>query len=715
MLRYVHLLWLRERLGALKDKELEQALQAPVASARVHALRIVADRGLARQNIPTAPALSPALEKLVVNALQDSAPMVQRCAAEALAQQTKVDGVKSLLALIAKVPSEDTHLKHMARMALRNQLNDVGAWAFQAANTLSKEELELLVEMALGLKSEASAVFLLKNQEIAGKDLELRSRLLQNVARYAPADALDTLAETVQQQRAEDLEAQLTLFQTVQQGFNQRGQKLTPKLQAWGKALAPKLLAEPEKQGAWGNTPVDGLRDTKNPWTMQERGLADGTKAQLISSFPLGEKLTGTLRSGAFDLPDKISFYLCGHDGMPKTPLMKKNFVRLREAGTGAVLFEVSPPRNDTAKQITWDLAAHKGKRGYVEVVDANTETAYAWLAFGRFEPALPQLAMVDPNQTAKFQKAAAELAQTMNLRDLQPQLIALLRASGTDFSARAAAASAVAGFKGDGLLSSLVGALTDPSVPEETKQSLADCFTGDKASSRVSIGKNLQTAPTRVLQKLVLMLAGSPEGAELVIALAEGGKISAPVVAERTVKEKFAAVKPNQWEARVNKLMANLPPEDAVREKLIVERRAGFVGATTDVRKGAELFNTTCAACHQVKGKGGLVGPQLDGIGNRGAERIFEDVLDPNRNVDHAFRAHTLVMKDGEVTTGLPRREEGEVLVIANAAGQEVSIQKKDIKERKESANSLMPDNFGEALTSEQLYDLLAFLLNQK
>ena len=71
--------------------------------------------------------------------------------------------------------------------------------------------------------------------------------------------------------------------------------------------------------------------------------------------------------------------------------------------------------------------------------------------------------------------------------------------------------------------------------------------------------------------------------------------------------------------------------------------------------------------------------------------------------------------MKDGEVTTGLPRREEGETLVIANAAGLEVSIPKKDIKERKESANSLMPDNFGEALTPEQLYDLIAFLLNQK
>jgi len=715
VLSYVHSLWLRERLNVLTDKELTTAIQAPVPAVRLHGLRIVADRGLNAQSTPMAAKLSPPLQKLVVNALQDSSPLVQRGAAEALAEQTKVDAVKPLLELIAKVPAEDAHLKHMARMALRNQLNDAGAAALKTASGFSKDELSILVEIALGLKSEASAVFLLKNQDVAGTNVELRTRILQNVARYAPVDALDALAETVQAQRKDDLDFQLTLFQTVQQGFNQRGQKLTAKLQAWGKALAPRLLAESHRQGAWGNTPVDGLPNMKNPWTMQERGLIDGTKAQLISSFPLGETLTGTLRSMAFELPEKLSFYLCGHDGIPKSPLMKKNFVRLREADTGAVLFEVSPPRNDTAKLITWNLAAHKGKRGYVEVVDANTETAYAWMAFGKFEPALPQLAMVDPNQTAKFEKAAAELAQSMDLRDLQPQLLALLREAGTDATVRAAAATTVAGFKADGLLTSLASALTDPSVPEETKLSLVDAFIGDKTASRAAIARNLQTAPSRVLHKLVLMLAGSPEGAELILTLAESGKISAPVVAERTVKEKFAAVKPSQWEERVNKLMANLPPEDAVRDKLIADRRAGFVGAKTDAKKGAELFNTVCTACHQIKGKGGLVGPQLDGIGNRGAERIFEDVLDPNRNVDHAFRTHTLIMKDGEVTTGLPRREEGEVLVIANAAGQEVSIQKKDIKERKESANSLMPDNFGEALTPEQLYDLIAYLVSQR
>lgn len=715
VLRYIHVLWLRERLGALKDKELEAALQAPIAPIRLHALRIIADRGLQAQTGKAGSTLSANSKKLLIDSLQDKSPLVQRGAAEALAQRPDVAAVKPLLNLLAKIPAEDTHLKHMARIALRNQLNGPGSSAFADAAKFTPTELGTLMEMALGLKSEASAVFLLQNQDAAGGDADLHSRIFQNIARYAPPESLEILAETVQKKNPDDLETQLTLFQTVQSGFNQRGQKLTPKLSAWGTQLAPRLLASATKQGSWGNSPVDGARDVKNPWALQERTQVDGNKIQVISSFPLGEKLTGVLRSSPFALPEKLSFYLCGHDGQPGKPLSHKNYVRLRDADTGAILFEISPPRNDAARQITWDLSKHQGKRGYIEAVDGNTETAYAWLAFGKFEPALPQLATIDPNQTAKFQKVAAELAQSLGLRDLQQPLAALVREPGTDSTARAAAASAVASFKGDGLLTSLVAALNDASLPEETKLTLAESFVGDKAAARTVITKNLQTAPKRVLQKLVLMLAGSPEGAELIISLAETGKVGPAILGERTVKEKLAAVNVKDWEARVNKLLANLPAEDAVRDKLIAERRAGFVGAKADAKKGAELFTVTCAACHQIKGKGGLVGPQLDGIGNRGAERIFEDVLDPNRNVDHAFRAHTIVMKDGEVTVGLPRREEGEVLVIANAAGQEVSIQKKDIKERKESANSLMPDNFGEALTPEQLYDLMAYLVSQR
>ena len=92
--------------------------------------------------------------------------------------------------------------------------------------------------------------------------------------------------------------------------------------------------------------------------------------------------------------------------------------------------------------------------------------------------------------------------------------------------------------------------------------------------------------------------------------------------------------------------------------------------------------------------------------------ERLIEDVLDPNRNVDPAFHTTNVTLKDDTAITGLLRREEGEVLVFADSTGKEITVPKKEIAERRESELSLMPSNFGDVMSAEEFYDLMAFLL---
>ena len=77
-------------------------------------------------------------------------------------------------------------------------------------------------------------------------------------------------------------------------------------------------------------------------------------------------------------------------------------------------------------------------------------------------------------------------------------------------------------------------------------------------------------------------------------------------------------------------------------------------------------------------------------------------------------IRTQLIVLADGEVTSGLPRREEGDSLILANAAGQEFTVSKKSIKERRDSANSLMPENFGELLSAADFNHLIGYLLRQ-
>jgi putative heme-binding domain-containing protein len=126
-------------------------------------------------------------------------------------------------------------------------------------------------------------------------------------------------------------------------------------------------------------------------------------------------------------------------------------------------------------------------------------------------------------------------------------------------------------------------------------------------------------------------------------------------------------------------------------------------------------VFTQHCSACHQVAGQGAKIGPQLDGIGARGLERLLEDTLDPNRNVDPAFRTTTLSLKSGVTISGLVLREEGEIVVLADNQGKEQRYEKSRIDTREVSPLSPMPANWGEQIPEKDFNNLMAYLLAQR
>ncbi|MDB6070057.1 MAG: hypothetical protein JWL81_1228, partial [Verrucomicrobiales bacterium] len=155
-------------------------------------------------------------------------------------------------------------------------------------------------------------------------------------------------------------------------------------------------------------------------------------------------------------------------------------------------------------------------------------------------------------------------------------------------------------------------------------------------------------------------------------------------------------------------------PEQQAEADRLIAARVAGFAAARPDKGRGESVFAANCAVCHAIGGKGALVGPQLDGIGNRGAARLCEDILDPGRNVDSHFRLHVVTAQDESVVAGLERGEAGQVLIMVDAAGQEHRLVKSTIKKNEETAMSLMPAIFGMSIPEADFYDLMAWLLSQ-
>jgi putative heme-binding domain-containing protein len=88
------------------------------------------------------------------------------------------------------------------------------------------------------------------------------------------------------------------------------------------------------------------------------------------------------------------------------------------------------------------------------------------------------------------------------------------------------------------------------------------------------------------------------------------------------------------------------------------------------------------------------------------------EDILDPNRNVDVAFRYSIVKLKKGQTVLGLKRREVGESIVFADLAGAESSIAKADIASQEQTTRSLMPEAIGQAIPPADFKNMLEYLL---
>lgn len=213
----------------------------------------------------------------------------------------------------------------------------------------------------------------------------------------------------------------------------------------------------------------------------------------------------------------------------------------------------------------------------------------------------------------------------------------------------------------------------------------------------------------------LALNLAANRDGADVIFIALEQGLAPARLLQEKPILDRLKESKVNDFDVRVAALTKNLPPVEQRINDLIGQRSRAFLKAKTDSKHGAELFSKHCAACHQINGVGGKVGPNLDGIGTRGAERLLEDILDPNRNVDGAFRSRTLTLADGRTVRGLLLRVEGAVLVMANEEGKEVRVPEDDVEKNIVTNLSPMPANVDTALPQKEFLNLLAYLLDQK
>lgn len=251
---------------------------------------------------------------------------------------------------------------------------------------------------------------------------------------------------------------------------------------------------------------------------------------------------------------------------------------------------------------------------------------------------------------------------------------------------------------------------------PLEMRRKAAEALGAINSSeSRKILAMQLPTAPAALSLPIAHGLAMSREGATTLLQLATEGKVSRRLLQDWGLNLRLGSHGITDLDKTVKALLADLPPDDNRIAKSIAAHGEAFRKGKADARRGALVFEKQCGNCHQLANKGAKVGPQLDGVGIRGLDRLLEDVLDPNRIVDQAFQSSIVALKDGRVVTGLVLREEGESVILADNQGKEIRLATADVEKSRKTPLSPMPSDVAEKIGEPDLLCVIAFLLEQR
>ena len=148
--------------------------------------------------------------------------------------------------------------------------------------------------------------------------------------------------------------------------------------------------------------------------------------------------------------------------------------------------------------------------------------------------------------------------------------------------------------------------------------------------------------------------------------------------------------------------------PAQKEKDALIAKLRPEVV-KPGNIANGAKIFTQNCAPCHKFKNEGADFAPNLNGMGAHGPEDLIVHIVDPNRVVEPNFVATSIDTKDDFTYDGIVLRENNTAVVLRNQTA-ETEIRKDNIKSRRNTGRSLMPEGF-EQLGAESLRDLLTYL----
>lgn len=711
-------MWLLHRDESLSTEAMSELIQDSDAIVRHHALRALAERN-SELEVDARTSLLP----LVRSRLSDSDPSVVGSAAQAIAIHGDSADAARLVTRIMSSSATDPMLTARLRIALRDLITRKPECLESLSDDQnSRQANTIYCDVLLGIHSPFAAAFIIdelgRNEpgqnDLAQNELSQPSTLawIQFAARHSNENDLDRLVAILRKQHSASPSEGRKMLSQLKDSIANRS---TPEVIQWAESIVGESLRQVRASAHSDILPIDWRAEPGASWTTEKRKATDAEDDhQYQSSLSLGEKYTGVLRSGEFIAPGEVLFWLVGHNGHPNEIDSRLNRIHLVDVASDKSIKEACPPRSDIATKVVWDLTEYAGRLIRLELIDGDAGDAYAWIAVGRFSVEQLNPAGLNDEWTStldlisqyRLTSQALPLSELAcdPLLDVNRRLQAAERFGELrDDPVTRITAWFLSRFPHDPVLNARFFALLNDSLPERVQES-AELY-------RSIIRDGARTLTQANQRELARRFAASRELAPWLLESMDEGWLSPSLLHDKAIDTSLESTLTETFAAR----LASLKLLAAKESNDLVELRESILSQSLkepgDLNRGTAIFQKHCATCHQLGGQGSLVGPQLDGIGARGSERLLEDILLPDRNVDKAFRTTSLLLDSGLVRVGLIRSETESTIELIENNGQVSQVDAASVTSRRASDRSLMPDGHSETIGVPGLVDLLQYM----
>jgi len=160
-----------------------------------------------------------------------------------------------------------------------------------------------------------------------------------------------------------------------------------------------------------------------------------------------------------------------------------------------------------------------------------------------------------------------------------------------------------------------------------------------------------------------------------------------------------------------VDKHFASLETDSAKLEEDIKQLSILIKDKPGDPYSGKKLFSTSCGSCHRLFEQGGYIGPDLSAYQRDDIDTMLLSIVNPSAEIREGYENFLLTTEDGRTVLGFLVEQDSRTVVLRGLDGQDITVQRNEIKTMKAQGVSLMPSGLLSSYSNDQIRDLLAYL----